>query len=114
MQIEVPDSFIDEIAERVRQKLGAEVSRTVQQPDPMVIELQRKLALIHAKERISIAESALLLNCSDGHIRNLVKKAKRKGTKNPIPFCDLDGVTVFNRLKLLEWAEKSNRILRAA
>jgi hypothetical protein len=114
MQIEVPDSFIDEIAERVRQKLGAEVSRHDERSDPKALQLQRRLALIHVKERISIAEAALLLNCSDGHIRNLVKKAKKNKTKNPIPFCDLDGVTVFNRLALLDWAEQSHRTLQAA
>lgn len=114
MLIEVPDKFIDEIAERVKQKLEAEVSKPNEQADPVALQLQRRLALIHVKERISIAEAALLLNCSDGHIRNLVKKAKKKGAKNPIPFCDLDGVTVFNRLALLEWADKSDRKLRAA
>lgn len=114
MLIEVPDNFINEIAERVKQKLGAEVSKPNEQPDPEVLGLRRKLALASAKERVSIAEAALLLNCSDGHIRNLVKKTKKNQTKNPIPFCDLDGVTVFNRLALLNWAEESNRPLRAA
>lgn len=90
------------------------MSRPIEQVAPEVLQLQRRLALIHVKKRISIAEAALLLNCSDGHIRNLVKKTKKEGTKIPIPFCDLDGVTVFNRLALLEWADKSDRKLRAA
>ena len=105
MLIEVPDNFIDQIADRVRQKLEAEMPKPCEQADPEALKLKHKFALIHAKERISIAEAALLLNCSDGHVRNLVKKAKKKQAKDPIPFCDLDGVTVFNRVALLEWAE---------
>jgi hypothetical protein len=66
------------------------------------------------KEYISIREAHLLLNCSDGHIRNLVDKARKKKTPHPIPFLDLDGVTVFQRVKLLEWAERPKQRLRAA
>lgn len=105
MQIELPDNFIEEIAERVKQKLETKAAMPHEQPDPAAQKLRRKLALIHSKECISIAEVALLLNCSDGHIRNLLKKAKKNQAKNPIPFIDLDGVTVLNRVALLEWAE---------
>jgi len=65
------------------------------------------------KEFISIREAHLLLACSDGHIRNLVDKARKKKTSHPIPFLDLDGVTVFHRSKLLEWAEQPKQKLRA-
>jgi hypothetical protein len=106
MLIEMPDSFIDQIAERVKQKLEAPLPDSSEQVAPETLEMKRKLDLIRAKERISVAEAALLLNCSDGHVRNLVKKAKKKQGKRPIPFCDLDGVMVFNRVALLEWAEE--------
>ncbi|MCA1838675.1 MAG: helix-turn-helix domain-containing protein [Actinobacteria bacterium] len=69
------------------------------------VDLQR----IMAKEFISIKEAHLLLGCSDGHLRNLVDKAQKKKTSHPIPFLDLDGVTVFPRVKLLEWAERPKR-----
>jgi hypothetical protein len=62
-----------------------------------------------AKEFVSIKETALLLNCSDGHIRNLVGKAQKGKASHPIPFLDLDGVTVFPRVKLLEWARQPRR-----
>jgi hypothetical protein len=64
------------------------------------------LRRIMAKEFVSIKETALLLNCSDGHIRNLVGKAQKGKATHPIPFLDLDGVTVFPREKLLDWAKQ--------
>ena len=51
-------------------------------------------------------EAAFLLDCSDGHVCNLVGKAKRLAKTYPVPFLDLDGVTVFPLDKLLEWAER--------
>ena len=71
------------------------------------------LRRIMAKEFVSIKETALLLNCSDGHIRNLVGKAQKGKASHPIPFLDLDGVTVFPRVKLLEWAKQPKKKLRA-
>jgi hypothetical protein len=76
------------------------------------LEVREKLARISSKERISIGEAALLLGCSDGHVRNLVKKARKRQTRTPIPFCDLDGVTVFSRLALLGWAESPKHKLQ--
>jgi hypothetical protein len=77
------------------------------------ISLRERLEYIKAKENVSISEAALLLNCSDGHVRNLVGKAKKQQTRQPIPFTDLDGVTVFNRVALLEWANTPKHKLRA-
>ena len=108
MVIQLPETFIDEVVEQVKQKLLLELPPR-EQPDEAVLEMRRKLALIHAKERISIAEAALLLNCSDGHLRNLVRRAKKRHSKYPIPYCDLDGVTVFDRKALLAWAEGKGR-----
>lgn len=69
------------------------------------LKIKESLMRINCKDRISIAEAALLLGCSDGHVRNLLKKARHGQTPNPIPFCDLDGVTVFDRLAILGWAQ---------
>lgn len=104
MVIQLPETFIDDLVEQVKQKLLLDFPLP-EQPDEAVSEMRRKLALIHAKERISVGEAALLLNCSDGHIRNLVKRAKKRHSKHPIPYCDLDGVTVFDRVALLAWAD---------
>jgi hypothetical protein len=75
-----------------------------------VLEIKRTLALIHAKEYISISEAAYLLSCSPDYLRKLIKLA-RKGTakkgrgRNPIPYRELDGLATFNREELLEWAK---------
>jgi hypothetical protein len=112
MVIELPETLIEEIAEQVKQKLELELLSR-EQPDEVALEMRRKLALINAKERIRIGEAALLLSCSEGHLRNLVRRAKKRHAKYPIPYCDLGGVTVFNRVALLEWAEGGGREPRA-
>ena len=104
MVIQLPETFIDEIVEQVKQKLQLDFPLP-EQPDEQVLEMRRKLALIQEKKHISVAEAALLLNCSDGHIRNLVERAKKKHSKRPIPFRNFDGVIAFDRVALLAWAD---------
>jgi|SRR5215216_4274930 len=104
MQIELPEVLIDEIAERVRRKLEAGARERVEEPDAVAAEYQLRLSRIRAKENISIQDAAFLLNCSDGHLRNLIKKAKHRKTSRPIPFNDLDGLSTFNREELLAWS----------
>jgi hypothetical protein len=77
-------------------------------------EIGKTLRMIRAKEFITTREAHVLLGCSDGHIRNLVDKARKGKTSYPIPFLDLDGVTVFPLAKLLEWAERPKLKKRAA
>ncbi len=97
---------VEAIAERVFERMFSEWKN--HQPTTELceeaLELRKKLASINAKDHVSIGEAALLLSCSGGHVRNLVGKAKKRQTRQPIPFTDLDGVTVFNRLALLDWA----------
>lgn len=112
MLIEIPETFINEVVEQVKQKLELDLPPR-EEPDEAVLEMRRKLALINAKEKVTVAEAALLLSCSGGHIRNLVRHAKKRHHKYPIPYCDLQGVTVFNRVALLEWAEGKGREPRA-
>lgn len=104
MQIELPEAVIDEIAERVKRKLEADVQGSVEAIDTVAAEYQLRLSRIRAKENISIQDAAFLLNCSDGHLRNLIKKAKHRKTSRPIPFNDLDGLCTFNREELIAWS----------
>src|SRR5688572_6560167 len=69
-------------------------------------ELAAQLARINAKPNITVSEASLLLNCSDSHLYAKISAAKKRATEYPIPFFDLDGVYVFPRQKLIEWAEK--------
>ena len=108
--------MMDERIRRIAKEVLEECRTNPAQPVSATDEVHRigeTLQKIMAKEFVSIKEVALLLNCSDGHVRNLVGKAQKGKATNPIPYLDLDGVTVFPRLKLLEWAEQPKRNLRA-
>ena len=113
-------TLLDERIRRISKEVATEVLGKAPQPsdlftkDMEAANVQQALHRIMIKEFISIREAHLLLGCSDGHIRNLVDKARKKKTSHPIPFLDLDGVTVFQRVKLLEWAERPKQRLRAA
>jgi hypothetical protein len=113
-------TLLDERIRRISKEVATEVLGKAPQPsdiftiDMEAANVQQALQRIMIKEFISIREAHLLLGCSDGHIRNLVDKARKKKTSHPIPFLDLDGVTVFQRVKLLEWAERPKQRLRAA
>jgi len=113
-------TVFDERIRRISREIAQEVFGEARQPLDLSVKdidaanIQKALQRIMIKEFISIREAHLLLGCSDGHIRNLVDKARRKKTSHPIPFLDLDGVTVFQRLKLLEWAERPKQNLRPA
>jgi hypothetical protein len=123
MNIENKDDLVailDERIRRISQEVANEVLGKAPQPSDLFIKdveaanIQQALQRILIKEFISIKEAHLLLGCSDGHIRNLVDKARKMKTSHPIPFLDLDGVTIFQRVKLLEWAERPKQRLRAA
>jgi hypothetical protein len=97
---------LDERIRIVALEVFSELQQQSPPPDICVEakELQKKLQRILAKEFISISEAALLLGCSDGHLRNLISKAAKGKTATPIPYLDLDGVTVLPRAQLLDWA----------
>lgn len=60
-------------------------------------KLRRQLALIKAKEHVTVKEAVLLLSCSESHIRKLVTMARKGKTHRPIPYVDMEGVTVSSR-----------------
>lgn len=105
----------DERARRVAEEalLALEGSRRPSGADEAAEELRARLARIRAKEFVSVAEAALLLGCSDGHVRNLVRKAMRGETRTPVPCRDLDGVVVFKLDELLAWSERPKGRLKA-
>ncbi len=72
--------------------------------DDAPAKLREQLALIKAKEHVTVKEAALLLSCSESHIRKLIKVARKGKSRHPIPFVDLEGVTVFPVCNLLDWA----------
>src|SRR5882762_6380230 len=98
MSIESKDDFLVLLNERIRRiskEVAAElVGQPSQSSDPLIEDIeaaniQKALQRIMVKEFISIREAHFLLCCSDGHIRNLVDKARKKKTSYPIAFFDL-------------------------
>jgi|ERR1043165_3843133 hypothetical protein len=77
--------------------------------DPEAQQLQQALQRIMSKEFISAKEAAILLNCSERHIHNLVDRARRQLDNHPIPFRKIGETTTFLRIELLEWT-KGNSI----
>jgi hypothetical protein len=95
--------FYESIFEKVVRRVLAEHNATFPSIDS---ELATQVARINAKPNITVSEAALLLNCSESHLYTKIAAARKKATKFPIPFLDLDGVYVFPRVKLIEWAEE--------
>jgi hypothetical protein len=77
--------------------------------DPEAQHLKQVLQRIMSKEFISAKEAAILLNCSERHIHNLVDRARRQLDNHPIPFRKIGETTTFLRVELLEWT-KGNSI----
>lgn len=93
--------FFETLFERVLERTLEKRNALFPYVDP---ELADKLAKINAKQFITVPEAALLLGCSTSHLHKLKLKAEKGQAKNPIPYRDLDGVIVFPRVELIDWA----------
>ena len=69
------------------------------------LRLHDAVQRIMSKEFISAREAAILLNCSERHIHNLVDRARRGLTDNPIPYRKIGETTTFLRTELIEWTK---------
>ncbi len=98
------DARIGEIARAVFLECAGDTQASADPSDGASAKLRDQLALIKAKDHITVREAALLMSCSESHIRKLVILARKRKTSRPIPFVDLEGVTVFPLTTLLEWA----------
>lgn len=104
------DERITEIARAVVHEAIGNGIALAQLPDDSSAKLREQLALIKAKEHITVREAALLLSCSDSHIRKLVMLARKGKTRRPVPYVDMEGVTIFPRESLLDWASPTSQI----
>jgi hypothetical protein len=93
-----------EIAREVFQEITQDYADHSRVTDDAPAKLREQLALIKAKEHVTVKEAALLLSCSESHIRKLIKLARKGKSRHPIPFVDMEGVTVFPVCNLLDWA----------
>ena len=96
------DERMKEIAREVLQELIQVRDGCASRSDQTT--LHEQLTMIKAKEHITTKEAALLLSCSESHIRKLLMLARKGKSHHPIPYVDLEGVTVFPLEALLNWA----------
>src|ERR1700694_3366280 len=104
------DARIEEIARAVFLECNAASMASAQPSDDAAAKLRGQLALIKAKEHVTVKEAALLLSCSQSHIRKLVMLARKGKTRRPVPYVDMEGVTIFPRESLLSWASPTSHI----
>ena len=99
---QIAHAVFHELIERQRVKLDC--------TDDKSAKLREQLTFIKAKEHITVREAALLMSCSDSHIRKLVMLARKRKTARPVPFVELEGMTVFPLGELLNWAKPQTRL----
>ena len=104
------DARIEEIARAVFFEFDGTNKVSAEPIDDSAAKLRQQLALIKVKEHVTVKEAALLLSCSDSHIRKLVMLARKGKTRRPIPYVDMEGVTIFPRESLLNWASPTSHI----
>ena len=105
--------LLDERIAAIARKIFHEIAENVQAIQPCSdasVKLRDHLSFIRAKEHITVREAALLMSCSDSHIRKLVMLARKRKTARPIPFVELEGMTVFPLVDLLNWAKPQTRL----
>lgn len=93
-----------EIAREVFQEVAHDYISQSRITDDAPSKIREQLSLIKAKAHVTVKEAALLLSCSESHIRKLIKLARKGKSRRPIPFVDMEGVTVFPISDLLDWA----------
>lgn len=90
------DERITEIARAIVQETIANSIAPVQLSDNRSVK--PRTAVVHKGEGTrNRKEAALLLSCSKSHIRKLVMLARKGKTRRPVPYIDLEGVTIFPR-----------------
>ena len=104
------DARIEEIARAVFLECDGASKASAQYSDEASSRLREQLAFIKAKEHVTVKEAALLLSCSESHIRKLVMLARKGKTRRPIPYVDMEGITIFPRESLLNWASPTSHI----
>lgn len=107
IQILIPRGTIEQIARDVFSEMQP---ATVADPDAQAT--RAKIQRLMSKPFWSIAELAFVWGCSDGHVRNLLQRAEDNSTDSPVPFCNIDGLVMFERDVILEWTRTRRPLKR--
>jgi hypothetical protein len=104
------DERLAEIARTVFLECDGNGKTSVRSSDDASAKLREQIAFIKAKEHVTVKEAGLLLSRSQSHIRKLVALARKGKTRRPVPYIDLEGVIIFPRKILLDWASAKSQI----
>lgn len=104
------DARIEEIARAVFLEGIGDGPASALPSDDASAKLREQLAIIKVGEHVTVREAALLLSGSESHIRKLVTMARKGKTRRPVPYVDLEGVTVFPRGLLLDWSSPKSQL----
>jgi hypothetical protein len=105
MQLEIPREPIEQIAREVFEQMNP---TRLAQVDEEAERMRATVARIMAKNLITINELRILLGeCSHGYVDKLIEAAHKRTTDHPIPYCDLDGMIVFEPEKVMAWVRES-------
>jgi hypothetical protein len=108
LQIEIPRESIEAIAREVFERSIADFRPGVY--DEEADQITRTLQKINAKQFITIGEFQFLFGCSRGYVDKLLGEAAAGTSDHPVPYCDLNGLCVFERVKVLAWAAESKTL----
>src|SRR5258708_29449826 len=104
------DERIAEIARAVFLECDGNGKASAHSSDDASAKLREHIAFIKAKEHVTVKEAALLFSCSESHIRKLVMLARKGKTRRPVPYIDMECVTIFPRESLLDSARPTSHI----
>ena len=107
---ELFEEHVKRIAREAVQELITEQGAYLTARSDASLQFREQLNRIKSKEYVTVKEAALLLSCSESHIRKLVMLTRKGKAHRPIPFVDMEGVTVFCLITLLEWANSSRQL----
>ena len=93
ISIEIPREAIEQVCRDVVDDLLVEARSAIHDDEAEVIA--RKLQRINAKQYITINEFRFLFGCSRGYVDKLLDESARGATDHPVPYCDLNGLCVF-------------------
>jgi len=108
ISIEIPLATIEKIARETVVQSLAEMRPDIHDDEAEAIT--RKLQRINAKQFITINEFQFLFGCSRGYVDKLLEQAAKGETEHPLPYCDLNGLCVFERVKVIAWAAESKTL----
>lgn len=98
--LQFPREPIEQIAREVFESMSAAQAVA----DAEAEETKQTIARILAKKFVTLSELQVLLNCSRGYIGKLLEEADAATTEHPLPYCDLNGLIMFEPEAVMEWA----------